>query len=454
MKRSFVWLFFLDAAATENKGGGFTAEEKADLADAIKGLETALEKKNKDAITTAVKEHVGTINDAIKKFQDWQTVKDDADKKNQEALDNVLAKMKESQKALASTTTPVRSFHQAFVEELTKPENLKGLDTLRKGNRFRMEIPGFVDMRMPDVYSSVINDGMKRGESEFDKKMNGQGLETKTVGDMTQSNLTGDPVATYSPRQVILPAQKVNARDLFTTVRSETGLYVQYKETGGEGGIGLQTEGSAKSQIDYDFTEVKTVSKYIAGFARFSKQLRRNLPFLQNTLPRLLQRDFYKKENRYFWDVMFTNATSYSSSETDDVKQLMDIIGQQMQNDFMASYGIMSWIAMTRLNKLLYTNGYYQGSGGVLSQSDGSIRISGVPALPVTWIPTNDQTVVFDNDYIERVEVEGLAVEFFEQDGNNVTENKITARIECFEELNCMLGASMLKMDLGNSSTS
>jgi hypothetical protein len=35
-----------------------------------------------------------------------------------------------------------------------------------------------------------------------------------------------------------------------------------------------------------------------------------------------------------------------------------------------------------------------------------------------------------------------------------VTENKITARIECFEELNCMLGASMLKMDLGNSSTS
>lgn len=454
MKLFFI-LMYLDAA-TDTKAGGFTPEEKADLADAIKGLETALEKKNKDAITTAVKEHVGTINDAIKKFQDWQTVKDDTDKKNQDALDKVLTQMKESQKSLAGASTPVRSFHQAFVEELTKPENLKGIDGLRKGNRFRMEIPGFVDMRMPNVYSSVINDGMKRGESEFEKKMNAQGpTEIKTVGDMTQSaNLTGDPVATYSPRQVILPAQKVNARDLFTTVRSETGLYVQYKETGGEGGIGIQTEGSAKSQIDYDFTEVKTVSKYIAGFARFSKQLRRNLPFLQNTLPRLLQRDFYKKENRYFWDVMFTNATSYSSTETDDVKQLMDIIGQQMQNDFMASYGIMSWIAMTRLNKLLYTNGYYQGSGGVLSQSDGSIRISGVPALPVTWIPTNDQTVVFDNDYIERVEVEGLAVEFFEQDGNNVTENKITARIECFEELNCMLGASMLKMDFGNSSTS
>lgn len=452
MKLFFIMLFM--DAATETKGG-FTPEEKAELGNAIKGLETALEQKNKTAINDAVKAHVDTINDAIKKFQDWKTEKDDTDTKNQAALDKVLTQMKEAQKSLAGTSTPVRSFHQAFVEELTKPENLKGIDSLRKGNRFRMEIPGFVDMRMPDVYSSVINDGMKRGESEFDKKMNAQAsLETKIVGDMTTSNLTGDPVATYSPRQVILPAQKVNARDLFTTVRSETGLYVQYKESGGEGAIGIQTEGSAKSQIDYDFTEVKTVSKYIAGFARFSKQLRRNLPFLQNTLPRLLQRDFYKKENRYFWDVMFTNATSYSSTETDDVKQLMDLIGQQMQNDFMASYGIMSWIAMTRLNKLLYTNGYYQGSGGVLSQSDGSIRISGVPSLPVTWIPTNDQTVVFDNDYIERVEVEGLAVEFFEQDGNNVTENKITARIECFEELNCMLGASMLKMDFGNSASS
>lgn len=450
MKLFFITLYM--DAATETKGG-FTPEEKADLQVAIKGLESALEQKNKTAINDAVTKHVGTINDAIQKFGDWKTEKDETDKKNQQALDNLLVQMKESQIGLAKKAE-VRSFHQAFVEELTKPDNLKGLDRLRKGERFRLEIPGFVDMTSPGIFSTVTSDGMKRGESEFDKKMNAPSIETKTVGDMTSSNLTGDPVATYSPRQVILPAQKVNARELFPTVRSETGLYVQYKESGGEGAIGIQTEGSAKSQIDYDFTEVKTVSKYIAGFARFSKQLRRNLPFLQGTLPRLLQRDFFKKENRYFWDVMFTNATSYSSTETDDVKQVMDMIGQQMQNDFMASYTIMSWVAMTRMNKLLYTNGYYQGSGGVLSQPDGSLRISGAPILPVTWIPTYDQSLTFDNDYIERVEVEGIAVEFFEQDGNNVTENKITARIECFEELNTMLSTSMLKMDLGNSASS
>jgi hypothetical protein len=450
MRLFFIWL--LMDAATEDKGGGFTPEEKKHLADSIASLESALEKKNRTAINDAVKENVGTINEAIKKFGDWQTVKDEADVKNQKALDELLVKMKEGQKA--ASQLEVKSFHQAFVDELTKPENLKGIDRLRKGERFRMEIPGFVDMKQPGIFSTAYNEGMKRGESEFDKKM--AGIETKTVGDMTQAaNLTGDPVATYAQRQVILPAQKVNFRDLIPTVRSETGLYVQYKETGGEGAIGIQTEGSAKSQIDYDFTEVKTVAKYVAGFARFSKQLRRNLPFLQGTLPRLLQRDFFKKENRYFYDQVATAATAYTAStETDDVKQVMDQIGQQMQNDFMASYDLMSWIAMTRLNKLLYTNGYYQGSGGVLSQPDGSIRISGVPVVPVTWIPTNDKSLTFDNDYIERVEVEGIAIEFFEQDGNNVTENKITARIECFEEINPMLGASILLMDFGNSSTS
>jgi HK97 family phage major capsid protein len=436
----------------ETKTGGFTPEEKTELQAAIKSVEEALAAKNKSAINEAIKEHVTTINESLKKFADWKTEKDETDQKNQKALDELLTKMKDSQKGLQKAE--VRSFHQAFVEELTKPENLKGLDRLRKGERFRMEIPGFVDMTQPSIFSTVTNHGMKRGESEFDRKM--ASYEQKTVGDMTQSaNLTGDPVATYSGRQVILPAQKVNFRDLIPTVRSETGLYVQYKETGGEGGIGLQTEGSGKSQIDYDFTEVKTVSKYIAGFARFSKQLRRNLPFLQGTLPRLLQRDFFKAENRHFYDMVATAATTYSlSTETDDVKQLMDQIGQQMQNDFMASYSLMSWIAMTRLNKLLYSNGYYQGAGGALSQPDGSIRISGVPVVPVTWIPTNDKSLVFDNDYIERVEVEGLAIEFFEQDGNNVTENKITARIECFEEINPMLGASILLMDFGNSSSS
>ncbi len=42
------------------------------------------------------------------------------------------------------------------------------------------------------------------------------------------------------------------------------------------------------------------VKKYIDGKATFTKKLIGSLPFLKNTLPKMLLRDFYSKENSYF----------------------------------------------------------------------------------------------------------------------------------------------------------
>jgi hypothetical protein len=50
--------------------------------------------------------------------------------------------------------------------------------------------------------------------------------------------------------------------------------------------------------------------------------------------------------------------------------------------------------------------------------------------------------------------VESLAIEFFEQDDDNVQKNLITARIECYEEFNAMQPAAIIIRDLGNSSSS
>lgn len=439
MKLFFITLFM--DTATETKKGGFTPEEKAELKDALHDVQTALETKSKSLVESELKKHAETINDSIKKFGDRLTERDETDKKNQEALDDMLVKFKEMQQA-GNQKVEAKSLHQAMYEALQDPENLKELDGVKKGHRARIMLKGPINMSLPggDVYDPNVKHTM----------------EQKAVGNMTTSgNLTGDPVITYNQRQAILPAQKINARDLIPTVRSETGTYVTYRESAGEGSISRQTEGSAKTQIDFDFTEVKTVNEYIAGYTRFSKQLRRNLPFLQNTLPRLLQREFFKVENRRFWDIVETADTGSSTTdETDDVKQVMDWLTSLFDTDYMASYGLLRYTALNRLNKLLYTNGYYQGSGGVLSQSDGSIRIMGVPIIPVTWIPTKDKFLTFDLDYQERVEVESLAVEFFEQDDDNVQKNLITARIECFEEFNAMMPASIVIGDFGNSSES
>jgi hypothetical protein len=296
-------------------------------------------------------------------------------------------------------------------------------------------------------------------ENEFDaiQKSVSRGqkhkFQVKAVGNMTVGgNLTGDSVVNYG-RNAILPSTLVNFRDLIPTSNSSTLVQAYYRETAGEGGIAVQTEGSAKGQIDFDFSEIKTVNKYVAGFVRFSKQMTMALPWMQSTLPRLLLREFYSGatgENATFFGAVNAAATgSTTTAETDDVKQIIDYIANQRTAKFAASYGLISHTQLARLNKLTYTNGYYSGSGGVLTNVDGSMTISGMPVIPVDWV-TDDKILVVDRDYLERVEAQGITIELFEQDSDNVQKNLITARIECLEEINLMLPQSAIYADLGN----
>jgi len=263
------------------------------------------------------------------------------------------------------------------------------------------------------------------------------------------ANLTGDSVATYNQRQAILPAQAVNFRDLVPTAQSPTGLYVTYRETGSEGSISAQTEGSAKSQIDYDLTEVKTVNAYIAGFARFSKQMMKSLPFMETTLQRMLLRDFYKAENASFFSTVSGAATgTTTTTATDDVEQLIQLIANQKAANYTPSFVLVSEAQMARLVISTYNKGYYAGAGTVQITGQG-LTIWGVPVISASWV-TDDKALVIDNGYLERVEVEGLNVQFFEQDSDNVQKNLITARVECYEAINLMMPASAIYADLGN----
>jgi hypothetical protein len=383
----------------------------------IENIEKAANTANETATKTAeavnsVKSSVSEIANEVKGIADWKVSKDEADKKNQEALDNLLTEVKANRNAMP---TGKKSFGEAFAAQVEKE------------------------------WDSI--QGVRKGKSHI--------MEVKTVGNMTLgANLTGDSVVSYSPAQAILPAQSINFRDLVRTTSSPTGTYVHYKENGaGEGSISLQTEGSAKTQRDYDFAEVKTVNEFIAGFVRFSKQMRNSLPFFQGTLPALLLRDFYKAENaKFFTDVTGASGISTSvGSETEDIKTLIDAISYQHNSDFQASYILVNHIQMARLQKLLYTTGNYQGSGGAVGLPNGTIAIAGVPVIPASWV-TDDKGLIIDQTFVERVEVESVRVEFFEQDSDNVQKNLITARIECQEAINLMLPASARYFDFGNAS--
>lgn len=131
--------FFLDPAI-ESKGG-FTPEEKAELQKGLKDVQDAIETKVRANVEEALKKHAEPINDAIKKFSDWKTEKDETDKKNQQALDKVLTEIKELQKS-STEKVAAKSIHQAIFEALSDPDNLKELDAVGRGRRAKIMLKG------------------------------------------------------------------------------------------------------------------------------------------------------------------------------------------------------------------------------------------------------------------------------------------------------------------------
>ena len=262
--------------------------------------------------------------------------------------------------------------------------------------------------------------------------------EAKTMG--LTNNLSGDPVASYGPRQAILPSQKVNFRDLVPTLNTETGLYVFYKENPTANNIAKQSEGSVKGENTYALSETKVVQQYIAGYVDFTKQMATSLPWLQTTLPRMLMRDYYKKENALFYASVTGLATPDTSAETDKVKKLIDFITAQMDLNFDVSVIVVSNTDLGALVKSTYTNGYYAGAGLVQLPGQG-ITIMGVPVVGASWATTG-QALLLDSNFIERVQVKGLAIELSYENGDNFVRNQVTARIECQTEINLMLAQS------------
>ena len=368
-------------------------EELKSIEASVKSATAAVEsmKAANEAAIAEVKGQVDEVKSAL-------VTMDEAAKKNQAALDQMIA-----EKAAKTVNNKTKSFGDAFSESMAEAFEAK-----------QAEI------------------------KEFQKNKNAKlTIDLKAVGTMTLgNNLSGDGVATYNQRQGLVPAQKINMRDLIPTAVSPTGLYVTYRETGTEGSIGIQTEGNAKSQIDYDLTEVKVVSDYIAGFARFSKQMMFQLPFLQNTLQRMLLRDFYKKENSTFFSAVSSAATgSTTTSASVDAEQLVDWIANQLDANFEASFALVSYAQWADLLKTKPTD--YSVPGGFVIDANGNVRIAGVPVIGASWV-TNDKALIIDANYLERVETEGLRVEFSYEDSDNFQRNLVTARVECFEDINIM----------------
>jgi HK97 family phage major capsid protein len=296
-------------------------------------------------------------------------------------------------------------------------------------------------------FSEALSEKLEGVNIEAEMRKNGrlhiQLPEVKTI--TLASNLSGDSVATYNSRQAIQPSQLVNFRDFVPTTQSPTGLYVTYREAAGNANnIAAQLEGSLKRENDYSLTEVKTVNQFIAGFSKFSRQMLASLPFMSQTLPRLLTRDFFRAENAAFFSTVSGAATgSTVTSAATNLGDIIQLIGNLRAGDFSASVVFVSNATWSTLLNESFTSGYYMGAGGLQIGQAGVLNLAGVPIVGCNWVP-NNRAFLFDANYLERVEVNGVNIELSYEDQNNFVTNMVTARIECYEAINLMLPNSAI----------
>lgn len=255
-------------------------------------------------------------------------------------------------------------------------------------------------------------------------------LESKAVGDMTLANLTGDQPRVYSQNVAGVPSQALNFSDLVTAIPIDGGTYTFPRETTSEGAIAAQTEGSAKSQIDYDLAMIDVNTDFIAGFAVYSKKMANNLPFLENYLPQALRRDYFKVENSTFYTALSGAATASALTSGNIVERIVNEQVTLLALNYTPNAIVVS---PADYGSILLTAGT-SGTGsyslpGVVQIVNGNVTINGITVFVASWMPS-DKYIIGDWSMANKIVTQGLGVEFFEQDSDNVRKNNITARVE------------------------
>ena len=264
-------------------------------------------------------------------------------------------------------------------------------------------------------------------------KLEGVNMDTKSVANMTLGgHLTGSGVATYSNEPAVRGVRKVHFRDIpgVQVINSATGIWKFYRQNSpvGEGSFGVQTEGSAKAQIDFDLTEVTVNVDTIAGFTRISKQMLRDLPFMQSFLPSELRESYFRDEDNKFINTLMPYCSAGTTSATPYAEKLIDYLTGIWAADYDPTAIVTTAANWGELLKTKPSD--YSIPGGVTIDDMGNVMFAGVPVVILNGM-TSGKTFTGDFSRIKIIQSAGLSINFYEQDSDNVQKNLTTVRAEC-----------------------
>lgn len=298
-----------------------------------------------------------------------------------------------------------------------------------------------------DVLADAINENEDNYQKFLRKEKKSFAIELKAVGDMSTANVTGgsrygqifDPNIRQNPNRKVHMSQVLRGGSI-----GAGNTYTFMRENGnGEGAIAPAAEGALKSQFDLDLVEATVNVETIAGWLRVTRKAMNNIPgfvsFLQARLPEKFQR-------------ALDAQILYGDGTTPNLKGILTA------GNFVASTAVASQKLIDKLiddvatledtyerdatGILLRPIDYYgffknkaSGSGEYdlpegVTFVNGQLYLFGIPVYASTAITAPDYVVGDFDMGAQLLTQEGMRIEFFEQDGINVRENKVTVRIE------------------------
>jgi HK97 family phage major capsid protein len=359
-----------------------------ELKQALEALSSELEGKSKDEVKNAIESFEGKYKDEVAK--EVKSVRDEFEAKLKEVQDHA-------------------DKLDAKLQDKSKQEAKTG-----------------------DVIIDTVKENFERIREVETGRIKKASFEMKAVANMTLGvHLTGDQPRDYSNDLVSVPGQLLNVADLAGSVAISGGTYTFPRETGGEGSIATQTEGSDKAQVDYDISMIDVNTDFIAGFAVYSRKMANNLPFLESWLPGALRRDYFIAENTAFDAVLAAAATA--SVEVITGQNKIEMLIAEIATLEGSNYGVNGIVVTPAdywdIMVIEKSTGAGYGLPGVVTIDGGQLRINGIPVYRANWVDAN-KYYVGDWSRVKKVTTQGLGLAFSEHDEDNFRKNNISARIE------------------------
>ena len=265
-------------------------------------------------------------------------------------------------------------------------------------------------------------------------------IDTKTVGNISDSNLSGTTYLNYLPWQPGMePTGQTRFRDIFPTFQSDLDyvIYPRANSPIGEGSFGRQaTEGATKAQVDRDYTMVNLTLKPMAGYAIVSRQALRNIAFMQSWLPTSMMEQLMDTEDLDFANTLVaaaTGDTTIPGGVTVAVDKIIYLIKNLRKKKYTANAVMIDPDVWAEI--LTYRSANVRDLREVITvDANGNVRVLGRPIYDVNWL-TGRRILVSDTRKAGIVQSEGLTMRQSDSHASIFTSNEIAFLLERIEGL-------------------